>query len=122
MKNFLSEFKAFAMKGNAMDLAIGVIIGASFGKIVTSLVNDIIMPLVGMIIGKVNFTDLFINLSGTSYPTLAIAKAAGGATLNYGLFLQNLIDFLIVAFVIFATIKMMNKIARVQVVSTEPAK
>lgn len=108
MKNFIEEFKAFAVKGNAIDLAIGVVIGAAFSKIITSLVNDVIMPLLGAIIGKVNFTDLFINMSSGSYATLAEAKAAGAATLNYGMFIQNIIDFLIVALVIFITIKAMN--------------
>jgi large conductance mechanosensitive channel len=108
MKNFIEEFKAFAVKGNAIDLAIGVVIGAAFSKIITSLVNDVIMPLLGAIIGKVNFTDLFINMSSGSYATLTEAKAAGAATLNYGMFIQNIIDFLIVALVIFITVKAMN--------------
>jgi len=119
MKSFFAEFKEFAMKGNAFDLAIGVIIGASFGKIVTSLVNDIIMPTIGMIVGKVNFTDLFINLSGGEYSTLAAAKAAGAATLNYGSFLQNVIDFLIVAFTIFMTIKMLNRLTKKKAATEE---
>lgn len=110
------------MKGNAFDLAIGVIIGASFGKIVTSLVNDVIMPLIGLIVGKVNFTDLFINLSGGDYATLAAAKAAGAATLNYGAFLQNVLDFLIVAFTIFMTIKMLNRLTQKKATETEMSK
>lgn len=122
MKGFFAEFKEFAMKGNAFDLAIGVIIGASFGKIVTSLVNDIIMPAVGLIVGKVNFTDLFINFSGGDYATLAAAKAAGAATLNYGAFLQNVLDFLIVAFTIFMTIKMLNRLTQKKTAEAEVPK
>jgi large conductance mechanosensitive channel len=122
MKGFFAEFKEFAMKGNAFDLAIGVIIGASFGKIVTSLVNDVIMPLIGLIVGKVNFTDLFINLSGGDYATLAAAKAAGAATLNYGAFLKNVLDFLIVAFTIFMTIKMLNRLTQKKATETEMSK
>ena len=97
----LKEFKEFAMKGNVLDLAVGFIIGAAFGKIVTSLVSDIIMPPIGLILGKVDFSSLFLNLSGKSYASLAEAKAAGAATLNYGVFLNNIVDFLIVAFAVF---------------------
>jgi large conductance mechanosensitive channel len=106
------EFKEFAMKGNIVDLAVGVIIGGAFGKIVTSLVNDIIMPLVGLIMGKVDFSNLFITLGSGSYNTLQEAKEAGAATLNYGLFINNLIDFFIVAFSIFIVIKQMNKLLK----------
>lgn len=105
----LKEFKEFAMKGNVLDLAVGFIIGAAFGKIVTSLVSDIIMPPIGLIMGKVDFSSLFLNLSGKSFPTLAAAKAAGAATLNYGLFLNNVVDFLIVAFVVFMLVRMVNR-------------
>ncbi|KYZ77428.1 mechanosensitive ion channel protein MscL [Anaerosporomusa subterranea] len=101
----LKEFKAFVLRGNVVDLAIGVIIGASFGKIVTSFVNDILMPPIGLILGKVSFADLFINLSDKPYATLAQAKAAGAPTINYGLFINNVIDFLIVAAVIFFVIQ-----------------
>ncbi|MFZ3217364.1 MAG: large conductance mechanosensitive channel protein MscL [Candidatus Acidiferrales bacterium] len=104
----LKEFKEFAMKGNVLDLAVGFIIGAAFGKIVTSLVTDIIMPPVGLIVGKVDFSSLFLNLSGKSYPTLADAKAAGAATLNYGSFLNNVVDFLIVAFAVFMIVRAVN--------------
>lgn len=97
----LKEFRAFALKGNVIDLAIGIIIGASFGKIITSFVNDILMPPLGLLLGKVNFSDLFINLSGKPYASLAEAKAAGAATINYGLFINNVIDFVIVAAAIF---------------------
>jgi large conductance mechanosensitive channel len=105
----LKAFKEFAMKGNVLDLAVGFIIGAAFGKIVTSLVADIIMPPIGLIVGKVDFSGLFLNLSGKSYATLAEAKAAGAPTLNYGLFLNNVVDFLIVAFVVFLIVKMVNR-------------
>jgi large conductance mechanosensitive channel len=105
----LKEFKEFAMKGNVLDLAVGFIIGAAFGKIVTSLVSDIIMPPIGLILGKVDFSSLFLNLSGKSYSSLAEAKAAGAATLNYGIFLNNIVDFLIVAFVVFLLVRMVNR-------------
>src|SRR6266850_640009 len=98
----LKEFKEFAMRGNVVDLAVGVIIGAAFGKIVTSVVNDILMPPIGLLLGKVDFASLFINLSDKpTPPTLAAAKAAGIPTINYGVFLNNVLDFVIVAFVIF---------------------
>jgi large conductance mechanosensitive channel len=105
----LKEFKAFAMRGNVVDLAIGIIIGASFGKIITSLVSDVLMPPIGLILGKVDFSTLFLNLSGKTYSTLAEAKAAGAATINYGLFLNTVIDFVIVAFVIFMLVRQINR-------------
>jgi large conductance mechanosensitive channel len=105
----LKEFKEFAMKGNVLDLAVGFIIGAAFGKIVTSLVSDIIMPPIGLILGKVDFSSLFLNLSGKSYSSLAEAKAAGAATLNYGIFLNNIVDFLIVACAVFLLVRMVNR-------------
>ena len=105
----LKEFKEFAMRGNVFDMAIGIIIGAAFGKIVTSLVNDIIMPPLGLLLGKMDFSNLFINLSGQHYASLAKAKAAGAATIGYGVFLNTVIDFLIVAFVIFLLIKQVNR-------------
>jgi large conductance mechanosensitive channel len=105
----LKEFKEFAMKGNVLDLAVGFIIGAAFGKIVTSLVSDIIMPPIGLILGKVDFSSLFLSLSGKSYSSLAEAKAAGAATLNYGIFLNNIVDFLIVAFAVFLLVRMVNR-------------
>lgn len=108
----IKEFKEFAMKGNVLDMAIGIILGLAFGKIVTSLVNDIIMPPVGMLLGGVDFTNLFISLSGTSYATLAEAQAAGAPTINYGLFINTIIDFLIVAFVIFLMVRQVNKMKR----------
>lgn len=105
-----SEFKKFVMRGNVVDLAVGIIIGGAFGKIVTSLVNDIIMPPIGVLLGKVDFASLYINLSGKSYASLAAAKEAGAATINYGLFINAVIDFLIVAFVIFLLIKQVNRL------------
>src|SRR5271170_5591142 len=99
--NILKEFREFAARGSVIDLAVGVIIGAAFGKIVTSLVNDVIMPPIGLILGKVDFSNLFISLSDKHYDSLAAAKAAGAPTINYGIFINNIIDFTIVAFVIF---------------------
>ncbi len=103
------EFKEFAMKGNVVDLAIGVIIGGAFGKIVSSLVGDIIMPIIGMLVGNIDFSNLYINLSGHEFSSLAEAKAAGAATINYGIFLNNIIDFLIISFSIFIVIRQLNK-------------
>ena len=107
--SILKEFKDFAARGNVLDLAVGVIIGAAFGKIVSSLVSDIIMPPIGFILGKVDFSSLYLNLSGTHYESLEAAKAAGAPTINYGLFLNALIDFMIVAFVIFMIVREANK-------------
>jgi len=104
-----SEFKKFAMRGNVLDMAIGIIIGAAFGKIITSLVGDVLMPPLGLILGKVDFSNLFLNISGKSYDSLAAAKAAGAPTINYGIFLNNIIDFIIVAFAIFLLIRMVNR-------------
>jgi large conductance mechanosensitive channel len=108
----LKEFKEFAMKGNVLDMAIGVIIGGAFGKIVSSLVSDVLMPPIGLLMGKVDFSSLFLNLSGTPQPSLAAAKAAGAPTLNYGVFLQTVFDFIIIAFVIFMFVKQMNRFKR----------
>jgi large conductance mechanosensitive channel len=105
----LKEFKEFAMRGNVLDMAVGIVIGAAFGKIVTSFVGDVLMPPIGVILGKVDFSNLFLNLSGKSYATIAEAKAAGAATLNYGMFINTLIDFLIVAFVIFLLVRQVNR-------------
>lgn len=105
----LKEFKEFAMKGNVLDMAIGVIIGGAFGKIVSSLVSDVLMPPLGLLMGKVDFSSLFIDLSQTSPPSLAAAKATGAPTLNYGVFLQSVFDFLIIAFVIFMLVKQVNR-------------
>ncbi|MBH0201550.1 MAG: large-conductance mechanosensitive channel protein MscL [Nitrospira sp.] len=105
----LKEFKEFAMKGNVLDMAIGVIIGGAFGKIVSSLVSDVLMPPLGLLMGKVDFSSLFIDLSQTSPASLAAAKAAGAPTLNYGVFLQSVFDFIIIAFVIFMLVKQVNR-------------
>lgn len=106
------EFKEFVMRGNVLDLAVGIIIGAAFGKIVSSLVADIIMPPIGLLLGKVDFANLFIDLSGGNHPTVAAAKAAGAATINYGIFLNTIVDFVLVAFVIFMVVKQANKLKR----------
>jgi large conductance mechanosensitive channel len=103
------EFKEFAMRGNVLDMAVGIIIGAAFGKIVSSFVADVLMPPIGLLLGKVDFSNLFINLSGQSYPSVDAAKAAGAATLNYGMFLNTVIDFLIVAFAVFLLVKQVNR-------------
>jgi len=108
----LKEFRDFVARGNVVDLAVGVIIGASFGKIVSSLVNDVIMPPIGLILGHVDFSNLFLNLSDTHYDSLSAAKAAGAPTINYGLFINALIDFSIVAFVIFILVQQVNKLTK----------
>ena len=109
---FIKEFKEFAVKGNVMDMAVGVIIGGAFGKIVTSLVNDVLMPIIGKLTGGISFTDLFVNLGEGNYSTLAAAKEAGAAVFAYGQFIQNILDFIIIAFCIFLMIKGMNKLNR----------
>lgn len=103
------EFKEFIMRGNVLDLAVGIIIGAAFGKIITSLVNDILMPPIGLVLGKVDFSNLFIDLSDQHHASVAAAKAAGAATINYGTFINTIIDFLIVSFAIFLVIRQANK-------------
>ena len=120
---FVSEFKEFIAKGNVLDLAVGVIIGAAFGKIVTSLTDDIIMPVVGLALGKVDFANLFIAMNGQHYATLAEAKKAGAGTMNYGLFINALINFLIIAFIIFMIVRAANKMkkAPVEVVAVPAA-
>ena len=105
----LKEFKAFAMRGNVLDLAIGIVIGAAFGKIVTSFVADVLMPPIGLLLGRTDMSSLFIDLSGAKHATLAEAKAAGAATINYGLFLNSIVDFLIVAFAIFLIVRQVNR-------------
>ena len=110
----LQEFKKFAMRGNVVDMAVGIIIGAAFGKIVSSLVNDVIMPPIGMMMGNVVFSQLFINLSGEDYATLAAAQEAGAATINYGVFINAVLDFVIVAFAIFMVIRGMNKMKKAE--------
>lgn len=106
------EFKEFAMKGNVLDMAVGIIMGVAFGKIITSFVNDVIMPPVGRLLGNVDFSSLFLNISGTSYKTIAEAKAAGAATINYGIFLNTILDFLIVAFVMFLMVRQVNRLKK----------
>jgi large conductance mechanosensitive channel len=108
----VDEFKQFVMRGNVIDMAVGVIIGGAFGKIVASMVSDIIMPPIGLLLGKVDFSSLYINMSGKTFASLAEAQKAGAPTLNYGLFLNNVINFLIVAFVIFLMIKQINKLQK----------
>lgn len=106
------EFKEFAVKGNVIDMAIGVIIGGAFGKIVSSLLADVLMPPIGLLMGRVDFSSLFISLNGQSYPSLAAAKTAGAPTINYGVFLSTLLDFTIIAFVIFMVIKQINRLKK----------
>lgn len=111
LKRWSDEFKTFAVKGNVIDMAVGIIIGAAFGKVVNSVVTDIIMPPMGWLMGKVDFTNLYISLSGNNdYPTLAAAQAAGETTINYGLFINTIINFIIVAFAVFLLIKFINKL------------
>jgi large conductance mechanosensitive channel len=105
----LSEFKKFIMRGNVLDLAIGVIIGAAFGKIVTSVVNDVLMPVIGLALGAMDFSNRFVSLNGKAYDTLAAAKADKAPTLNYGLFINTIIEFLIIALVIFLIVKQVNR-------------
>ena len=114
----VKEFKEFVMRGNVLDLAVAVIIGGAFGKIITSLVNDVIMPPIGLLLGKMDFSSLFLNLSGTAYSTLSEAKKAGAPTINYGLFINSVIDFVIVAFVIFLIIR---SFLRLQALKQAPA-
>ena len=110
------EFKEFAVKGNVLDMAIGVIIGGAFGKIVSSLLGDVLMPPVGLLMGRVDFSSLFLSLNGERYPSLAAAKAAGAPTLNYGMFLNTVLDFVIVAFVVFLLVKQINRMKRQEAV------
>ena len=110
----LKEFKELAMRGNVLDMAIGIIIGAAFGKIITSFVNDILMPPIGLLLGNVDFANLFINLSGQPYATLEEAQAAGAATINYGVFINTMLDLFIVAFVIFLFVRQVNRMKREQ--------
>jgi large conductance mechanosensitive channel len=117
----LKDFKAFVMRGNVLDLAVAVILGASFGRVVTSLVNDIIMPPLGLLLGKVDFSSLFVSLTGTSYASLAEAQAAGAPTLNYGVFIKALVDFLIVALVIFLMIRAVSRAQRGKAPEAPPA-
>lgn len=115
----LKEFKEFALRGNVLDMAVGIIIGAAFGKIVSSLVNDIIMPPIGLLLGNVDFSNLFVNLSGGRYESLAAAQEAGAATINYGVFFNTVIDFVIVAFAVFLLVRQVNRLQRKE--EEEPA-
>jgi large conductance mechanosensitive channel len=108
----LKEFKEFVMRGNVVDLAIAVIIGVAFGKIITSFVEDVLMPPIGLALGNVDFSNLFINLSGKDFPSVAAAKAAGAATLNYGIFFNHVINFLIIAFAIFLLVKQISRMQK----------
>ena len=108
----LKEFRQFAMRGNVVDLAVGVIIGTAFGKIITSLVNDLLMPPIGLVLGNVDFANLFVSLNGGAYASLADAQAASAPTLNYGVFINTVIDFIIVVFVIFLMIRAINRMQR----------
>jgi large conductance mechanosensitive channel len=106
----LKEFKEFAMRGNVLDMAVGIIVGAAFGQIVNSFVQDVMMPPIGRLVGHVDFSNLFVTLSGQHYDTVAAAKAAGAATLNYGMFLNTIINFLIVAFAVFLLVRQVNRL------------
>lgn len=106
----LKEFKTFAMRGNIMDMAVGIVLGASFGAIVTSLVNDVLMPPIGLVLGRVDFSNLFVSLTRRHFDSVAAAKAAGAATLNYGLFLNTIINFVIVAFAMFLLVRQVNRL------------
>ena len=112
MKKFIEDFKAFAMRGNVIDMAVGVVIGGAFGKITTSLVNDIFMPVLGILTGGVNFSGMFYALDGNTYTSIEAASEAGVGTLNYGVFLQNIVDFLLIAFCMFLVIKVMAKMKK----------
>lgn len=116
----LKEFREFAMRGNVLDMAIGIIIGGAFGKIVSSLVSDVLMPPLGLLMGKVDFSSLFLNLSGTPQPSLTAAKAAGAPTINYGVFLQTVFDFIIIAFAIFLLVKQINRFKKAEAPAPPP--
>jgi len=117
----LKEFKEFAMRGNVLDMAIGIIIGAAFGKIISSLVSDVMMPPIGLVLGKVDFSNLYLNLTHNTYASLQEAKKAGAATINYGSFINTVIDFLIVAFVIFLLTLAINRMKRAEASPPAPA-
>ena len=119
--SILKEFREFAVKGNAIDMAVGIIVGGAFGKIVSSLVSDLIMPPIGLLLGGVDFSNLFVNLTSTSYATIAEAQKAGAATLNYGKFLQATVDFMIIAFAVFLMVKGINAMKRKAAEAPQPA-
>ena len=121
MGKMLNEFKEFAMKGNVVDMAIGVVIGGAFGNIVTSIVNDIFMPIVSVLTGGIDFSNWFISLNGQKYATLAAAQEAGAATLNFGVLISTIINFIIIAFCLFAVVKAMNKLKKPAPVEEAPA-
>jgi large conductance mechanosensitive channel len=121
----LREFKEFVMRGGVVELAVALVIGVAFGKIVASFVTDILMPPIGLLLGNVDFSNLFVSLSGQTYPTLAAAKTAGAATINYGVFLQTVVDFVIVAFAIFMIVRQLNRMKRSAapaVLATQPCR
>jgi len=117
----LKEFKAFAMRGNVVDMAVGIVIGAAFGRIVSSFVNDVLMPPIGLLMGNLDFSNLYLNLSSGSYATLAAAEEAGAPVLKYGVFINNVLDFIIVAFAIFMVIRAMNKLKKQEEAAPPPA-
>lgn len=117
----LKEFREFAMRGNVIDMAVGIVIGVAFGKIVTSLVNDVIMPPIGLLMGKVDFSDLYVNMGSVDYPSLAAATEAGAPVIRYGLFINTVLDFVIVAFAIFLVIRTMNRLKRKEEAAPPPA-
>jgi len=116
----LKEFKEFAMRGNVIDMAVGIVIGAAFGKIVSSFVADILMPPIGLLLGNVDFSELYLNLTSTPYATLAQAKEAGAATINYGVWLNSVLDFVIVAFAVFLVIRQMNRLKKKEEAAPAP--
>jgi large conductance mechanosensitive channel len=118
MRGMIKEFRDFAARGNVIDLAVGVIIGGAFGKVVTSVVNDLIMPPIGMALGRVDFGNLFVTLNGQTYASLADAKKAGAPTLNYGIFLNTCLEFVIVAFAVFLLVKQVNRLKGPVVIDT----
>ena len=120
MSGMVKEFKEFIMKGNVLDLAVGIIIGAAFNGIVNSLVNDVIMPPIGLLLGQVDFSSLYINLTSTAYPSLAAAQEAGAATINYGLFINQVINFLIIALVVFLIVRQFNRMRRQEEKAPDP--
>ena len=120
MGNLLREFRDFAMKGNVVDMAVGIIIGAAFGKIVSSLVNDVIMPPIGLLTGNMDFSQLFINLGDAPYASLEAAEAAGAPVIKYGIFINNILDFIIVAAAIFVVIRAMNRLRAKQAAAPPP--
>ncbi len=117
----LKEFKEFAVRGNVLDMGVGFVLGAAFGKIITSFVDDVLMPPIGLLLGNVDFSNLFINLSGKEHSTLASAKAAGAATINYGLFINTVLNFVIVAFAIFLLLRTINRLRREAEAPSAPA-